>query len=74
VVAFGIGTWALRAIPGAGPAAERLLGRLHIHAISITRIGKETNLLEQQEEGVLIADPQAVYRGEGEWGKGPAVP
>jgi hypothetical protein len=44
-----------------------LLGRLHIHAISITHIGKETNLLEQQEEGVLIVDPQAVYWGGGEW-------
>ena len=30
-------------------------------------IGKETNLIEQQEEGVLIDDPQAVYLGGGEW-------
>ena len=27
-------------------------------------IGKETNLLEQQEEGVLEVDPQAVYLSE----------
>ena len=30
-------------------------------------IGKETNLIEQQEEGVLLTDPQAVYPGGGEW-------
>jgi hypothetical protein len=56
--------------PDALPAHKKtvgLLGRLHIHAISITHIGKETNLLEKQEEGVLIADPQAVYWGGGEW-------
>jgi len=35
--------------------------RLHVPALSIRHIGKETNLLEQQEEGILIADPQAVY-------------
>jgi len=54
--------------PDGMPAHERtagLLGRLHVHAISITHIGKETNSLEQQEEGVLTTDPQAVY-----WGKG----
>jgi len=46
-----------------------LLGRVHVHAISITHIGKETNLLEQQQEGVSIADPQAVYSGEADWEK-----
>jgi hypothetical protein len=54
--------------PDGLPAHEKtvgLLGRLDIRAIAITHIGKESNLLEQQEEGVLIADPQAVY-----WGKG----
>jgi hypothetical protein len=44
-----------------------LLGRLHVHALSVTHIGKESNLLEQQEEGILIADPQAVYWGEGDF-------
>jgi hypothetical protein len=44
-----------------------LLGRLHVDAISITHIGKESNLIEQQEERILIADPQAVYWGEDEW-------
>jgi hypothetical protein len=44
-----------------------LLGRLHVHALSITHIGKETNRLEQQEQGVLDVDPQVEYRGGGEW-------
>jgi len=44
-----------------------LLGRLHVHALSISHIGKETNFLEAQEEGVLLTDPQAVYSREGEW-------
>jgi hypothetical protein len=44
-----------------------LLGRLHLQVLSVLHIGKETNLLEQQEEGVLLADPQAVYFGGGEW-------
>ena len=44
-----------------------LLGRLHLQVLSVLHIGKETNLLEQQEEGVLLADPQAVYFGAGEW-------
>jgi hypothetical protein len=44
-----------------------LLGRRDIHALTAFHIGKESNLIEQQEEGILIADPQAVYRGGGEW-------
>jgi hypothetical protein len=44
-----------------------LLQRLHLQVLSVLHIGKETNRLEQQEEGVLDADPQAVYRGGGEW-------
>ena len=44
-----------------------LLGRLHLQVLSVLHIGKETNLLEQQEEGVLLANPQAVYFGGGEW-------
>jgi len=44
-----------------------LLGRLHLQVLSVLHIGKETNLLEQQEEGVLLADPQAAYFGGGEW-------
>ena len=35
--------------------------------LCIFHIGKETNLLEQQEEGVLTGDPQAAYLGGGEW-------
>lgn len=38
-----------------------LLGRRHVQVGLIRQIGKETNLLEQQTEGVLTADPQAVY-------------
>ena len=44
-----------------------LLGRLSVRALSVTHIGKETNLLEQQGEGVLRDDPQAVYSRDGEW-------
>jgi hypothetical protein len=51
----------------ANKETEGLLARLDIDAISITHIGKETNLLEQQEEGVLMADPQVAYWGGGEW-------
>ena len=47
----------------ADKATVGLLGRLHTHTISITHIGKESNLLEQQEEGVLDADPQAAILG-----------
>jgi len=52
------------------PANERpvgLLGRLRVEAFSVVPIGTETNLLEQQEEGVLVIDPQAVYVDIGEW-------
>ena len=51
----------------AGKATYGLLGRRHVRVFTIRLIGKETNLLEQQEEGVLIADPQAVYSYEMEW-------
>ena len=44
-----------------------VLGRLNVHVWTVSYIGKETNLLEQQEEGVLTTDPQAVYWGGGEW-------
>ncbi len=44
-----------------------LLGRLNVHALSVTHIGKETNLLEQQQEGVILDDPQAVYSEDGDW-------
>lgn len=44
-----------------------LLGRLGVRVLSICHIGKETNLLEQQEKGLLIADPQVVYWSEGDW-------
>ncbi len=37
-----------------------------ISVLTIKHIGKETNLLEQQEEGVLLANPQAAYPGGGE--------
>jgi hypothetical protein len=51
-----------------GNPAERwtvgLLGRRPITASLVLHIGKETNLLEQQEEGVLEVDPQAVYLSE----------
>jgi transcriptional regulator with XRE-family HTH domain len=40
---------------------------LHVRAFTASHIGKEGNLLEQQGEGVLLVDPQAVYSGEKEW-------
>ena len=43
-----------------------LLGRRDIRVFSIREIGKETNLIEHEEEGVLVSDPQAVYSGPGE--------
>ena len=46
---------------------QGLLGRLHVQALTITHIGKETNLLEAQEEGVLVNDPQVVYWDGSEW-------
>ncbi len=58
----------------AGPDGETsaswtkgLLGRLDVHVLTVVHIGKETNLLEQQEEGVLSGDPQAIYSAGGEW-------
>jgi hypothetical protein len=44
-----------------------LLRRLPVELFCIFHIGKETNLIEQQEEGVALADPQLVYSGGGEW-------
>ena len=44
-----------------------LLARLETRVLTVFHIGKETNLLEQQEDGVLVEDPQAVYPGGGEW-------
>jgi hypothetical protein len=38
-----------------------LLERLDVHVFTVCHIGKESNLIEQQEEGVLVTDPQAVY-------------
>jgi hypothetical protein len=48
----------------ANPANARtveLLGRRSVRVLTVRLIGKETNLLEQQEDGVLITDPLAVY-------------
>ncbi len=53
--------------PDGEPSHSRsigLLGRLHVRALPPFHIGKEANLLEQQEEGILLTDPQAVYLGE----------
>ena len=44
-----------------------LLRRLPVEVLCIFHIGKEANLLEQQEEGVLTGDPQAVYAHTSEW-------
>jgi hypothetical protein len=44
-----------------------LLGRLSVRVLTIFHIGKESNLLEQQEEGVLLIDPQAIYAGGDDW-------
>jgi hypothetical protein len=38
-----------------------------VRVLTVRLIGKETNLLEQQEEGVLVTDPQAVYPCSSEW-------
>jgi hypothetical protein len=65
---FRIHPEAKSAGPDGKPSHSRtngLLGRLHVRTFTVSHIGKESNLLEQQEEGMLIADPQAVY-----WGKG----
>ena len=35
--------------------------------LTISHIGKETNLLEEQAEGVALTDPQTVYRNGSEW-------
>jgi hypothetical protein len=38
-----------------------LLGRLNVQVETIRHIGKETNLIEQHEAGVVLADPLTVY-------------
>ncbi len=56
--------------PDGAPATRGtigLLGRLDVRILYATHIGKESNLLEQQEEGILLDDPQAIYWGAGEW-------
>jgi hypothetical protein len=44
-----------------------LLGRLNVRVLAVFHIGKESNFLEQQERGVLLTDPQAVYAGGDDW-------
>jgi hypothetical protein len=44
-----------------------LLQRLHVELFCVFHIGKEANLIEQQEKGVVLGDPQLVYLGSGEW-------
>lgn len=49
---------------GGSPSDETTIGLLSWgddHVLSVRYIGKETNLIEQREEGVLLVDPQAVY-------------
>jgi hypothetical protein len=67
---FRIHPEAKSAGPNGNPAnswTKGLLGRLDIQVLTVFHIGKESNFIEQQEEGILIADPQAVYPGGGEW-------
>ncbi len=40
---------------------------MDVHILTVSHIGKETNLLDEQEKGILLTDPQAVYSGLGEW-------
>ncbi len=52
------------------PADSRtigLLGRLHVSPLSVCYIGKETNLIEDQEKRVVPTDPQAIYPTGREW-------
>ena len=52
------------------PSNEETIGflrRLPIEPAYITHIGKETNLIEQQEEGVVLTDAQQVYSNGSEW-------
>jgi hypothetical protein len=44
-----------------------LLSRLPVRVLTIRHIGKETNLLEQQTEGVALEDPQTVYTAASDW-------
>jgi hypothetical protein len=54
-----------------GTPAQRwtvgLLARRPVTASLVLHIGKETNLLEQQQEGVLEIDPQEVYLSEADY-------
>ena len=43
----------------AGERTEGLLGRRQVQPLAVQLIGKETNLLERQEAGLAIRDPQA---------------
>ena len=40
---------------------------MNVHVLTVRHIGKETNQVEGQEEGVLLTDPLAVYSAAGEW-------
>jgi hypothetical protein len=42
-------------------------GTPEIGSTPVSHIGKEANLLEQQEEGILVTDPQAAYFDGTEW-------
>ncbi len=45
-----------------GKRSRGLLGRVHVQASLIQHIGKESNLLEEQEHGTVDHDPQTVFR------------
>jgi hypothetical protein len=67
---FRIHPEAKSASPDGSPSdslTSGLLGRLHVHILTVHHIGKETNRLGEQEKGILLTDPQAVYSGAGEW-------
>ena len=44
-----------------GKQTVGLLGRLHVRGEAIRHIGKESNLLEEQQHGVISCDPQTVF-------------
>ena len=50
-----------------GNSTKGLLRRLDVQVLGVRHIGKEANLLEEQEKGVQPTDPQKVYPGGGEW-------
>jgi hypothetical protein len=45
----------------------RLQGSCEIRSVAVELIGEEANLLEQQEAGLAIRDPQAIYSSPSEW-------